>query len=169
MSSKSANRSTFVIISISSTDNSFLSFCGETQSRNSLDVELQLTRYTLLVSDFNCAHVPFSISIINVFYLQRYKFSMRNSKLCSKSRTFAKSFRWQSFRGIKESALLLVKSPKYLQRIYKARSSSYTWATYPCCIFRCLAIPTREYGGQPTFFNNKHCNFSKLAVCGELL
>ena len=25
--------------------------------------------------------------------------------------TFAKSFRWQSFRGIKESALLLVKSP----------------------------------------------------------
>lgn len=64
----------------------------------------------------------------------------------------------------KESALLLVKSPKYLQRIYKARSSSYTWAAYPCCIFRCLAIPTREHGGQPTFFNNKHCNSSKLAV-----
>ena len=38
---------------------------------------------------------------------------MRNSKLCSKCRTFAKSFRWQSFRGIKESALLLVKSPNF--------------------------------------------------------
>ena len=88
------------------------------------------------------------------FYLQRYIFSVKHRKLCSKSRTFAKPFRWQSFRGIKESALLLVKSPKYLQRIYEARSSSYTWAAYPCCIFRCLAIPTREYGGQPTFFNN---------------
>lgn len=52
-------------------------------------------------------------------------------------------------------------------RIYKARSSSYTWAAYPCCIFRCLAIPTREYGGQPTFFNSKHCKSSKLAVCGN--
>lgn len=26
-----------------------------------------------------------------------------------------------------------------------------------------------EYGGQPTFFNNKYCKISKLAVCGELL
>lgn len=45
------------------------------------------------------------------FYLQRYIFSVKHRKLCSKSRTFAKPFRWQSFRGIKESALLLVKSP----------------------------------------------------------
>ena len=43
--------------------------------------------------------------------MQRYIFSMKHGKLCSKSRTFAKPFRWQSFRGIKESALLLVKSP----------------------------------------------------------
>ena len=111
MSSKSATRSTSVIISISSTGNSFLSFCGETQSRNSLDAELQQTRYTLLVLGFNCTHVPFSISIINVFCLRRYTFSVKHRKLCSKSRTFAKSFRWQIFRGIKESALLLVKSP----------------------------------------------------------
>ena len=100
-----------MIISISSTGNSFLSFCGETQSRNSLYAELQQTRYTLLVLDFNCTHVPFSISIINAFCLQRYTFSVKHRKLCSKSRIFAKSFRWQSFRGIKESALLLVKSP----------------------------------------------------------
>lgn len=72
------------------------------------------------------------------------------------------------FCGIKESALHSLKSP-ISKSINKARSSSYTWAAYPCCIFRCLAIPTREYGGQPTFFNNKHCKISKLAVCGELL
>ena len=33
---------------------------------------------------------------------------MQNCRICS---IFAKSFRWQSFRGIKDSALLLVKSP----------------------------------------------------------
>ena len=100
-----------MIISISSTGNSFLSFCGKTQSRILLNAELQQTRYTLLVLDFNCTRVPFSISIINVFCFQRNIFSVKHRKLCSKSRTFAKSFRWQSFRGIKESALLLVKSP----------------------------------------------------------
>ena len=169
MSSKSATRSTSVIISISSTGNSFLSFCGETQSRNSLYAELQQTRYTLLVLDFNCTHVPFSISIINAFCLQRYTFSVKHRKLCSKSRIFAKSFRWQSFRGIKESALLLVKSPNLNKEYTRHGAAHIRGLPIRVCIFRCLAIPTREYGGQPTFFNNKYCNFSKQAVCGELL
>ena len=72
------------------------------------------------------------------------------------------------FCGIKESALLLVKSPN-LYKEYTRHGAAHMWAAYPCCIFRCLAIPTREYGGQPTFFNNKHCKISELAVCGELL
>ena len=67
----------------------------------------------------------------------------------------------------KRKCLTSCEIAKSQQRIYKARSSSYTWVAYPCCIFRCLAIPTREYGGQPTFFNNKHCKSSKLAVCGN--
>ena len=41
----------------------------------------------------------------------KVQFSVKHRKLCLKSRTFTKPFRWQSFRGIKESALLLVKSP----------------------------------------------------------
>lgn len=154
MSSKSAARSTSVIISISSTGNSFLSFCGETQSRNSLDAELQQTRYTLLVLDFNCTHVPFSISIITEFYLQRYTFSVKHRKLCSKSRTFAKPFRWQSFRGIKESALYSLKSPNY-QEVYTRHRGQLILVGCPTVrIYRCLAIPNEYAQGQPTFFNN---------------
>lgn len=58
------------------------------------------------------------------------------------------------FSWNKRKCLTSCEIAKSQQRIYKARSSSYTWAAYPCCIFRCLAIPTREYGGQPTIFNN---------------
>lgn len=68
------------------------------------------------------------------------------------------------FSWNKRKCLTSCEIAKSQQRIYEARSSSYTWAAYPCCIFRCLAIPTREHGGQPTFCNNKHCKSSKLAV-----
>ena len=68
------------------------------------------------------------------------------------------------FCGIKESALLLVKSPNLYKEYTRHGAAHIRGLPIRVCIFRCLAIPTREYGGQPTFFNNKHCKISKLAV-----
>ena len=85
-------------------------------------------------------------------------------KVMLKKQYLCKVISVANFSWNKRKCLTSCEIAKSQQRIYKARSSSYTWAAYPCCIFRCLAIPTREYGGQPTFFNNKHCKISKLAV-----
>lgn len=64
----------------------------------------------------------------------------------------------------KESALFLVKSPNLNNEYTRHGAAHIRGLPIRVCIFRCLAIPTREYGGQPTFFNNKHCKISKLAV-----
>jgi len=46
------------------------------------------------------------------------------------------------FSWNKRKCLTSCKIAKSLQRIYEAWSSSYTWAAYPCCIFRCLRFFT---------------------------
>lgn len=74
-----------------------------------------------------------------------------------------------NFSWNKRKCLTSCEIAKSQQRIYKARSSSYTRAAYPCCIFRCLAIPTREYGGQPTFCNNKHCRITPIGCLRRTL
>ena len=55
----------------------------------------------------------------------------------------------------KESALLLVKSPNLNKEYTRHGAAHIRGLPIRVCIFRCLAIPTREYGGQPTFFNNE--------------
>lgn len=129
-------------------------------------------RFTAFLTSY-CIYVPkidefmFSTHRTHFFRHIIHNHSVLFAKV-HKKQYLCKVFRDKNLSG-KRECLISCKIAKSLQRIYKARSSSYTWAAYPCCIFRCLATPTREHGGQPTFFNNKHCKISKLAVCGELL
>lgn len=129
-------------------------------------------RFTAFLTSY-CIYVPkvdefmFSTHRTHFFRHNNHNHSVLFAKV-HKKQYLCKVFRDKNL-SVKRECLTSCEIAKSQQRIYEARSSSYTWAVYPCCIFRCLAIPTREYGGQPTFFNNKHCNFSKQAVCGELL
>lgn len=73
------------------------------------------------------------------------------------------------FCGIKESALLLVKSPN-LYKEYTRHGAAHIRGlpirVVYSGVWRYLQENTDR---QPTFFNNKHCKISELAVCGEIL
>lgn len=54
-----------------------------------------------------------------------------------------------NFSWNKRKCLTSCEIAKSQQRIYKARSSSYTWAAYPCCIFRFWRYLQENTEGNP--------------------